>query len=174
MDQCSHAGLSGGSPAKPTASRFKLYTTAELASLPRPEWLLPDLIAAGSLCVLYGAPEAGKSFLAMDLALSIATGTPGIAEPRATGPVVYIAGEGSSGLYNRLQAWEQKHAASASDIYFVLEPVNMRDPNAVNNLIAAVRQLAPNPKLIVIDTMARCMFDGDENSAKDVGGFIVS
>jgi hypothetical protein len=141
--------------------RFKLLTVEDLASMPPPEWLIPGVLVAGSFCVLYGQPGAGKSFLALDLALEIAR----------YGPVVYNAAEGQGGLYNRVQAAQQERQITTKNVYFLAVPVDLRDPNTVDDLIEAIRVLA-EPKLVVVDTMARSMVGGDENSAKDVGEFI--
>jgi DNA-binding transcriptional ArsR family regulator len=47
----------------------------------------------------------------------------------------------------------------------------MRDED-VEEFIAALKELTDLPVLIVIDTLARCMNDGDENMARDMGKLI--
>lgn len=54
--------------------RFRLMSAAELMSLPPPRWLVANHLPVEGLAVLYGPPGGGKSFVALDLALSIATG----------------------------------------------------------------------------------------------------
>src|SRR5258708_21582640 len=46
----------------------------------------------------------------------------------------------------------------------------MLDPAEVKAFIAAVMPLAP--RLIILDTLSRCMVGGDENSSKDMGLFV--
>lgn len=157
--------------AKGSTARFKLLSIDDLKRMPPPTWLLSNLLVAGSLAVLYGPPGVGKSFLALDFALSISTGCEGVAEPNGCGPVVYVAAEGFGGLIHRVAAWEQAHSRDAADIYFLPEVVNLSDKADTDELIASVRALPTPPLLIVIDTMARCL-SGDENSAKDVGQFV--
>ena len=41
---------------------------------PPPEWLIEDVVPKGALVVVYGPPGAGKTFIAMSMAMSIATG----------------------------------------------------------------------------------------------------
>jgi KaiC/GvpD/RAD55 family RecA-like ATPase len=163
--------LSGQSRgAKP---RFRLLNVDELKNLSPPEWLLQNVLMAGSFAVLYGPPGIGTSFLALDLALSIATDVVGVAEPIGCGPVMYVVAEGASGLTNRVQAWEKAHDHGAANIHFLPEAVKLIDKGDTEELIACIRSQAIVPTLIVIDTMARCMSGGDENSAKDVRQFVM-
>jgi RecA-family ATPase len=90
--------------------RFRLMTIQELMHQPPLRWVVENHIPAGGLAVLYGAPGGGKSFVALDLALSIAAGVPWLkVEPVMQGAVVYIAAEGSAGLAMRLAAWKAAH-----------------------------------------------------------------
>jgi predicted transcriptional regulator len=82
-------------------------------------------------------------------------------------PVVYVAAEGSHGLHARVSAWCQHYRLSPGDLHFLCNEVNLRDETAVRTLAQATAKIKPG--FIVIDTLARCMLGGDENSAKDVG-----
>src|SRR4029079_9871616 len=64
--------------ARPTIAgprRLRLLTDEELDDLPKPEWLVDGALPARSLILLFGDTGVGKSFLALDWAASIATGT---------------------------------------------------------------------------------------------------
>jgi RecA-family ATPase len=61
------------------------------------------------LVVLYGDPAAGKSFLALDWGLSVATGVPALGHEVKKGEVVYIYGEGIRGLRQRAEARLKEH-----------------------------------------------------------------
>jgi hypothetical protein len=162
-------------PGAPGAQRFRLLTPEKLAALPPPNWLLPNMLAARSFGVLYGPPGVGKSFVALDIALSIATGAGGIAPPSMRGPVVYVAAEGSGGLANRIAAWScHSGCAKVEGVHFLVEAVNLLEPAEVQALTAAVRALQALPVLVIIDTMARCFVGGEENSSKDVGRLVDS
>ncbi|WP_426765441.1 AAA family ATPase, partial [Pseudomonas aeruginosa] len=56
--------------------------------------LVRGILGEGGLSVLYGAPGAGKSFLALDLGYAVATGQPWMGRDTRQGPVIYAAGEG--------------------------------------------------------------------------------
>ncbi len=54
--------------------RFRLYSIEELEELPDPDWLIDGIMPEGALVELYGPHGVGKSFLALDWALSLAAG----------------------------------------------------------------------------------------------------
>lgn len=80
----------------PTKDKF--VTAAELMrmELPEPEWLIDKLLPAGALGFIGGNAKSGKTFLCLQMALCIASGTPflrqGVAKKRN---VIYIYLEGN-------------------------------------------------------------------------------
>ena len=64
-------------------SRFKLLTVEEIAQLDPPKWLIAGILPEAGFSILFGEPGAGKTFIALDWALSIATGTPCLAALRS-------------------------------------------------------------------------------------------
>lgn len=154
---------------------LRLLTADDLLTLPDPEWLIDRLVPASGLSVLYGRSGAGKSFLALDWALCVATGVPWLGLAVKRRPVVYLAAEGRGGLAARYRAWAQAHdQPDTSLIRFLPEAVNLLDPDVVERVRRTLASLPDRPQLLVIDTMARTMVGGDENAAKDVGRFIAA
>jgi hypothetical protein len=151
---------------------FTIRTRAELANLPAPRWLVMNMLRQIGFSVLYGQPGTGKSFVALDIALSIATGSECFGHPTPQGNVVYLAGEGHGGLNSRISAWEQARATDANQIYVIGDCPDFRDPKQITMLADQLK--AFRPALIVVDTLARHLVGGDENSAKDMGEFIKS
>ncbi|BDG62321.1 AAA family ATPase [Caldinitratiruptor microaerophilus] len=150
--------------------RFVLRSAEEIEALPRPRWLIENHIVAGSHAVLYGPSGSGKSFIALDWALSVATGKGWMGYETMPGPVVYVAAEGSAGLGDRLRAWKAVYGReTAGRVHFLTEPVNLMSTDDVKEFIRTLRLLPSPPVLVVVDTLARCMVGGDENSARDVG-----
>ena len=155
------------------AGKYRPQTLDELASLPAPEWLVSQLLGDGTLAVLYGAAGVGKTFVALDIALSIATGRPlydGAAV--AQWPVVYVAGEGVHGIVRRARAWEFHHGRQAGNFFVVREAVPFLDSKEVDAFIEGIE--SKMPALVIVDTLARCFGDGDENSTPDMNRFIGS
>lgn len=69
------------------------FTAAELlaADFPEPKWAVPGLLAEG-LNLLVGAPKAGKSWMALGLALAVASGGKALGNiPVEQGDVLYAA-----------------------------------------------------------------------------------
>jgi len=84
-----------------------LYSAAEIKRLPPPEWLIDGHLVQNSIAVLYGPSGGGKSFLALDGALSVATGRDWLGRPVQQGVVIYVLAEGASGFGARITAWEE-------------------------------------------------------------------
>ena len=144
----------------------------DLALLNRedPEALIDGRIPAGGSVVLVGPPGVGKTFVGLDLGLSVATGRRWLgADVGRSGPVVYMAADGAS-LKPRLRAWKRAHGYRDENLLgFYVWPgaVNFLNPQDVDRFIQVITSLAP--KLVIGDTLARCMAGGDENSARDMG-----
>lgn len=102
-----------------------------------------------------------KSFYALHQALMIAR----------TMPVVYVAAEGSAGFMRRIDAWCEYYQEPAPNdrLWFIPEEVNLLKPTAVAETIKAIQAKTKQAALVILDTYARCLLGGDENSAKDVG-----
>ena len=119
---------------------------------------------------LFGAPGAGKSALALGLALSVASGCDWYGHQVEQGVVVYIAAEGGSGLKGRLRAWTAAHKGSdLSRMRFVTVAPDLLDRADAAALNDAIGELPEAPALIVVDTMARSMPGGEENSSRASG-----
>lgn len=154
---------------------LRLYSTAELMKLPPPTWLVDAHIPYGGVVCMYGPPGEGKSFVAIDLALSVAAGLPWQGRRTQPGEVVYIAAEGGFGIPQRIRAWAQVHGLSMHrlTIAWLLESVLVNDTSTdtMDRLIERIYEADLNPSLIIVDTLARC-FVGDENLQQDMGSFI--
>lgn len=150
--------------------RARLLTVAQLKTLPPPTFLVDGVLVRNTLAVLWGKPGSGKSFVALDWALSLAVGAWWFGRKVEKGRVLYVAGEGVGGLNQRVEAWQ-----IARTIYDVPDAMLSIHPGAVNFLdaewAAALVELAQElqPALVIADTLARVMVGGDENAARDMG-----
>jgi RecA-family ATPase len=148
-------------------------TLKEMADLPPPEWLIDGLVPQDGLVVLYGEPRAGKSFLALDWGLSVATGVPWLGHEVRSGEVVYIYAEGTRGLMRRARAWVQEHGnPEASTFRAVPSAVAIPDPRDRREFVDAVRSVSKRPRLIIIDTLAPNFGSGNESLAQDMNAFV--
>jgi AAA domain len=150
--------------------RFTVLDTAALLARPRPTYLVEEVAVQGTLAVLYGPAGAGKSFVALDIAFSVVTGTAWHGHAVQPGAVVYIAAEGGGGLAERVQAWMTAHQiTSMDDAWYVLGAVDLLDEDEVTACLAELAEIPVGPVLLIVDTLPRCLVGGDENSAKDMG-----
>ncbi len=163
----SHAWLTKPGP-------LRLFSTTQLIGLPKPTWLIENIIPAGGLVGLYGPPGVGKSFLAIDFAMCVATGRPWSGQKVAQSEVLYVGAEGGTGIGKRALAWLKTYGVKPKEapVAWLTEavPVNV-DSEGMDRLFERIVEANHAPKLVVIDTLARC-FDGDENQQQDMGRFI--
>jgi hypothetical protein len=146
-----------------------------------PQWLVAGLIPARGLAAIIGPPKCGKSYLTTDMLFSVARGEPYAGRDVLQGPVVYLTGEGVQGFKRRLIAMRRHYAVEGKGIdFFMVE--NVPDLGSERTNLAAMlaeidefleRYEIETPRAIVLDTLARCMGDGDESSARDMGRFII-
>ena len=155
------------------SATFRLLPDYAIAELPAPEFLVDGILPAGALSELHGHPGTGKTFVALSMAMSIATGRSWFGRSVKAGPVVYVAAEGKSGLSSRVEAWKRQHSVrGTTDIYFPdRTPMLMLDYEA-RDLIEAISEMPEAPVLVVFDTLARVMVSGDENSSKDMSTLV--
>jgi hypothetical protein len=152
---------------------FDFLKLQDLAELPEPEWLIDRLLPADSFVTLYGPPGATKSFWALDAALSIAAGRKFHYREVKPGKVIYFVGEGLRGMRYRIEAWKAAHPDHDADrleenFLVVPSPVKLLEKYDQSKLIATAEQLG-EARLVVVDTWARALTGGDENSAGDAG-----
>jgi hypothetical protein len=155
-------------------SRLKPLSAAELDLLPDPAWLVDRHIPEDALSLLYGPYEVGKSFLALDWTLSVATGTSWLGCRVRQGEVVYIVAEGGRGIKKRRDAWlkERRFDTPPAAFHVINGAVDLTDPVERETLVKLLLDAGIKPALIVIDTLARCFGNLDENATKDMNSFV--
>ena len=134
-------------------------------------YVVKGLLQRASYAETFGAPGEGKTFVALDIAYHVAAGRGWMGRKVHAGPVLYLAYEGTGGMVKRAKALIQKYGESKAPLYIVGAAMNLREKAGRVALGGMVAQLPTKPVLIVIDTLARALMGGDENSAQDVGAF---
>jgi hypothetical protein len=122
-------------------------------------WLVRALWPAAAVGILGGAPKSGKTWLGLDLALSVASGTPclgtfAVAQP---GPVLaYLAEDSLARARERVDGMARHRGLDlrALDLYLITEPVLRLDqPRDTRRLLATVELL--RPRLLLLDPFVR-------------------
>lgn len=147
--------------------------TAQLAKVP----LVDEWLDQGAMSVLYGDSNVGKSFVVFDLAWHVALGKTWFGKRTEQGAVVYIAAEASDSAMKRIAALKMARGVRNYPLALVPRPVDLRRANGdTSRVIDAVRsveqQLGEKVKLVVIDTLARAIAGGNENSPEDMGALV--
>lgn len=164
----------GMSPTDIEAARIRAktaWTCDELlnTSFPKPRWVVPDLLPVG-LASLAGRPKLGKSWLALQLAVSVATGGRFLDVPVEQGPVIYLALEDAPRrLKGRL---ERLKAPVGAPIHFHTAwlPLNAEGAG-LSDLQSEMNAL--QPRFVVIDTLTRACSGGiDWNDLGPVTGLL--
>ncbi len=129
-------------PEAPTISKRQRWSVAELLNteFPEPKWAIPGLIPEG-LTIIAGRPKVGKSWLALQAAISVGTGGVFFKKPIERGNVLYVALEDSPRrLQDRIRklciprdalitferAWKPLHKGGIDDLLIEMEAVNYR------------------------------------------------
>jgi hypothetical protein len=151
--------------------KSRLVTLRSIRPILTQNHMVKGWLGAGALSMVYGPSNAGKTFVALDMALHIAAGKPWRDCKTFGGNVLYIAAEGGSGVLNRLAAFNREKPDMASAPFNLL-PTCLDLHSNID--AAAICEILSGEKwaLIVIDTLARSMGSGDENTAKDAAAFV--
>jgi RecA-family ATPase len=149
---------------------------AEIASEESAQrWLVEGLWGARSVGVIGGAPKCSKTWLGLDMALSVATGTAclgkyAVPEP---GPVlVYLAEDALPVVRERIAGMARHRGLDLFqvEIYVITAPVLRldRDPDRTR-LLETTKRL--RPRLLVLDPLVR-LHGIDENHAGEVAALL--
>lgn len=148
-----------------------------ILDIKEPEWIIEDVCEKDSVIDIYGAPKTGKSFVAVDMALSVSLGLTWHGYKTEKHPVIYLAGEGQRGIARRISAWQQYygHDVFASQLFISDRGIRFLDQKDHQELIDHISEIQDemgNIGFIVIDTLARNFGAGNENSTEDMNLFI--
>ena len=161
---------------------FEVLDMEGIFNLPDPTFLIEDLLIEDALSFIYGVPGCLKTFISLDLALSLACKEIDNWWGRKInkhGPVVYISCEGVSDMKFRIAAWESKTGKNRNDIPFFLikENLNFMEGKDIVKLIRSIRRRTERacgqpPIAIFIDTVSRVLPGADENLQKDMTKYV--
>jgi len=138
-------------------------------------WLVEQLWGDSSVGVIGGAPKCSKTWLGLDLALSVATGTAclgkyAVPEP---GPVlVYLAEDALPVVRERVEGMARHRGLDLDgvEIHVITAPTLRldRDPHRTR-LFETAKRL--RPRLLLLDPLVR-LHGIDENNAGEVAGLL--
>lgn len=156
----------GPPPGRPP---LKLLSADEILDTDWPElvWVAPELLPSG-LTILAGRPKVGKSWLALQIALAVASGGMVFGQRVESGPVLYLALEDPPRrLHDRMmaQGWTRGLPAEFMPIgEFTTQIGDLRDGGGER---LAQQIEAREYRLTVIDTLSRSVY-GDQSDVEDM------
>ena len=138
-----------------------------------PPQLVKKLIPQQGICFIGGQSGAGKTFVAVDLAVSLASGISFFSQPTLERVgVVILAAEGAHTLASRIQvARERKTTSQLLPIAWQADVPNLADTRRIRDLItrlgAVDRKFRKDHGVrlgaVICDTLAACFAIEDEN-----------
>jgi hypothetical protein len=163
--------------ALPYGAGQAFYYLDMLDTIPEPTWTIDTILPEGGYTLVYGKRSTRKSFAALDMGLSVATGIPFHGRDVKRGRVVYLAGEGFRGSKRRVAAWfmarkldSKDHSRDFALVPFTPKWDTTRGREVVRKVLSEITKDG-SIALVIIDTARRAM-SGDENAPTSVGQFL--
>lgn len=162
----------------PNAEPFAIVRAGLSAGMALAADFVEGLLTEGGASVVYGPSNCGKSFWILDLAVAVATGKPFRGNLQVDqGAVIYVVLEGSHGVKNRIEALKREdRLPDDAPLFLCFASVSLLEKKHAAKLAASVKLAAEQSglpcRLVILDTLARAMAGGDENSGKDMGAAV--
>ena len=156
--------------AKASAMAGRLLGLDELLTMPDPIYLIDGWLTQNTFARISGPPGSYKTFVAIHMAMCVATGKPfygGVDVEE--GKVIYLIAEGAEGFKKRIQAWVQKHnfdESKKSNLRFLPDPIQVMEDEWKQFIRVCTDE---KPILIVLDTQARITLGVEESSNSEMG-----
>jgi RecA-family ATPase len=144
---------------------------------PEQRWLVDSLWAEQGVGFIGGTPKSLKSWIGLDLAVSVASATPclGQFQVRSPGPaLVYLAEDRLDVVRERLEALAAARGLlfGGLDVLVITTPALRLDVAEHGRRLQATLE-AHRPRLLVLDPFVR-LHRADENSAQEVAAILAS
>lgn len=161
-----------------SAKPLPVTRVGELAAVEiQQPWLVQSLWAAKGVGLIGGHPKAGKTFLALDLSVSVASGTPcldtfAVHDP---GPVLlFLAEDSPQSARTRIEGLATHRGLHLRqlDLYLITAPYLLLDRREdTERLFATVDKI--KPRLLVLDPLVR-LHRSNENDAGEISALLAN
>ncbi len=169
------SNCAGGACAK-RAEPLPVVRASELRTPEcRQAWLIEHLWSHQAVGIIGGSPKSGKTWLALEMAVSVASGSPclGMFSVCSSGPVLlYAAEDPASALRERVQTLAQVHAVDFEhlDLHIItVDSLRLDKPDHQDRLEATLQIY--KPALLILDPLVR-VHAIDENVAGQVAALL--
>lgn len=161
---------------KPRGSLYVQTVNEIMSNITEPDWVIDRIAESGTVLSVFGEPKSGKSFITIAMSCAVATGTDFYDYKTKKSAVIYLAGEGFTGIARRCKSYETFFDVKLSDAPLLITNRGSRigddDEFAMlQDLCRDVKEEHGQIGMIVIDTLAR-NYGLNENSTEDMNLFI--
>lgn len=157
----------------PAVIHFTRYQTEPLPELPEP--IIDGVLRKGHKMIITGASKMGKSWLMINLMISIAEGLPWLGFPTKQGKVLYINLEiDQASFENRVSnTYDRMFIPDGERHYENVDLLCLRgQAKPMDELLPSLNRIIRNGKyaLVIVDPIYK-VITGDENNASDMAYF---
>ena len=158
---------------KAQTKRFELIPFDAIKINTAPAYRIKGILPDYGLCVVWGPPKCGKSFLVFDMVMHVALSREYRGRKVRQGSVVYCALEGCAPFKNRIEAFRQAKmqdkACPVVPFHLMASAITLVTDHKA--LIASINLEDPAPAIVVIDTLNRSLA-GSESSDEDMSDYV--
>ena len=168
-------GLSYWPFLKGAKVNLKIYRGSELQhNQSQNRWLIHSVLPASSCIFILAEPKTGKSFVALDLALSVISGKSCFNQMPTlqTGPVAFYGAEDAPWIISeRLEGIARAKGVTKSELekLYVFDRSNgifLDDEDSFQRFRSALSDI--KPKLVILDPLAQLLFKTQESNARQM------
>lgn len=159
-----------------TPSVFPVARASDLEAAPvEMAWLVESVWSHLAVGFLAGQPKCAKTWFALDLAISVASGTPCLGRFAVTQPgpaLVFLAEDALPRVRDRIAAIcaSRNISLDGLDLHVITAPCLRLDDTSDQARLAAT-VAAIKPRILVLDPLVR-LWTGDENSSAEVSALL--
>ena len=155
-----------------------ILPTSKVSDVPVKEkthWLIENLWLENACGIIGGQPKSYKSWLGLDIAVSVASGTPCLGLFRATQPgraLVFMAEDSVADVRLRIKNIADSRGLEIDDldVHLITSPTLFLDNHEdQEKLDATIKRFFP--KVVLLDPLVR-LHRLDENNAKEISGLL--
>lgn len=139
--------------------------------------LISGWLGHGGVSRVIGKSNEGKTFVAVDIAASIATGLSWHGQAVEQGKVIYVNYEDHDGLQDRFLAWDELHDGALTaneDNLLLVDPISevfisAGDEHSKRRRHQLAEQIrGENVRMVIFDTQSMASMGADENDATEM------
>lgn len=147
------------------------------ADLPRTSWLQVGLVTLAAVIIVGGEPKSTKTWAALELLLSVSTGTKAFGEfapgPRPRHVAAFLTEDGLASYRNRVLALAagrhmKPEVAFKRMHHRCMASIDLRSVSDCVTMIASLRMLPEPPAIVMIDPMRDNIGDAEENDSAEM------